>query len=114
MKSASNEDRAKEPAQISKWVARYRASGLSLKRFAEEHRIPHGRLQYWVYQKSRNGSFAEPAPATRFEEVPLPELLRGSGWAAEICLRQGPTVRISASASPEWIGALVQQLISSC
>ena len=56
-------------------VARYRASGLGLKAFAEQEGLPPGRLQYWIYEKSVRGRGRGPtqlppaAAAAVFQEV---------------------------------------------
>ena len=107
--------------EIAKVIARYRASGLGLKAFALEEGLPPGRLHYWIYQKSAGLTGRRPSPPTPaaaapvFQEVKLPsQPERGCGWAAEIGLPGGIAVRISTSASAEWIGSVVQALKRPC
>lgn len=114
MKHSSTDQRDSKPAQIAKWIERYRASGLSLKQFAAAHQIPPGRLHYWIYQKQCHSSLAEGSLPGTFRELPLAELLGAASWAAEIRLPTGITVRVAASAAPVWIGAMVQQVAGSC
>lgn len=102
-------------------VAAYRESGLGLRRFAREHKIPPGRLHYWIYQKHRN---SRPAPLARgqisdpsvvFQEVKLglgPALMES--WAAEVRLAGGLSIRFSRLAGPDWIGAVIKVLQRPC
>jgi hypothetical protein len=48
-------------------VARYRASGLGLKRFAAEHSLAPGQLHYWVYAPGAVSQGTAVAPV--FQEV---------------------------------------------
>jgi len=94
-------------------VARYRASGLGLKRFAAEHGLKPGRLHYWVYAPGPGVPAGPGAPM--FQEVRL----RGSvtdpnGWAAEVVLSSGVTVRLREGTAPEWAGRLVGGLGGPC
>jgi len=109
---------SKEAATV---VAAYRRSRLSLKEFARERGIRPSRLHYWVYQKSPRQTGRRPsalrarAAVPVFQEVQLssrPEW--GWGWAAEVGLPGGIVVGLSASASAEWIGSVVQTLKQLC
>jgi transposase-like protein len=109
---------SKEMAAV---VAAYRQSGLSLKGFAREHGIRPGRLHYWLYQKNQDPkprSSAKDPRAGRtaaFQEVTLEArsaLLQS--WAAEVSLSRGLSVRFSGTASPDWIGAVMQALQRPC
>jgi len=98
-------------------IGRYRASGLALKDFAREQGLPPGRLHYWLYQKHRPTAptNSEVAAGPLFQEIKL----AGSaalvpGWAAEVSLPRGMTVRFSTAAQPGWIGAVVQALQRPC
>ncbi len=109
------------PNQIATIIARYRASGLGLKAFAREEGLPPGRLHYWIYQKPvgvTRRRLTQPTPgaaAPVFQEVKFPSRSEwGCGWAAEVGLPGGIAVRFSASASAEWIGAVVQALKRPC
>lgn len=102
-------------------VAAYQQSDLSLKAFAREQGIRLGRLHYWVYQKSQNRpprSLGEEPRADRtvgFREI---KLEAGSAvlqsWAAEVSLARGLNVRFSGTASPDWMGAVVEALQRPC
>ncbi len=107
--------------EIASIVARYRASGLGLKAFAEQEGLPPGRLQYWIYEKSVRGRGRGPtqlppaAAAAVFQEVKVPCRSQWDcGWAAEVGLPGGMAVRFSASASAPWIGSVVQALQTPC
>ena len=105
---------------IQALIASFRESGLGLERFAREHRIPPGRLHYWLYQKyrtlgikpSRNGSGANPVPI--FQEVKLDPSALMASWAAEVSLESKLSIRFSATADPAWMGAVIQALRRPC
>ncbi len=102
-------------------VAAYRQSGRSLKAFAQARGIRPTRLHYWVYRKNqepkaRSLTKKSPArPRAVFQEVKLEAgsaLLQS--WMAEVSLARGLNVRFSGTASPDWIGAVVQALQRPC
>ncbi len=111
MKSDSH-DRDVGAQEIASWISRYRASGLSLASFAQEHGIPRGRLQYWVYQKQRM-ALVRAGAAPMFQELKLNAPV-GQSWAAEVSLAQGMSVRFSATAAPAWIGLVMEALQRTC
>jgi hypothetical protein len=121
MKDANNHDSIRPTQERAAVVAAYRQSGLGLRRFAQEHRIRPGRLHYWVYHKNSDPkprSLAKqlrPDSTAVFQELKLSSgsgLLQG--WAAEVSLARGLNVRFSGTASPDWIGAVVQALQRPC
>ena len=115
MKSDSNHHRVYSPEDISRWVARYRASGLGLHRFAQEHRIPAGRLHYWVYQVRCSKPAKCRVQAPVFQELKLAACLPpANDWAAEVSLPTGLAVRFAAAATPAWIGSVVEALRQPC
>ena len=101
-------------------IASFRESGLGLERFAREHRIPPGRLHYWLYQKyrtqgakpPRNRPGAEPEPV--FQEVKLDPGALIPSWAVEVSLESKLRIRFNATADPAWIGAVIQALQRPC
>ena len=94
----------------AEWVARFRTSGLGLRRFAREHGLRPNQLHYWVYQKRATPSDSAPV----FKEVKLAELFPNHPWAAEMELPGGQTLRVKASASPVWVAELIQNLRELC
>jgi len=91
------------------WVAQYRASGLGLKRVAAGHGLLPGQLHYWVYAPGRTSAGERGTRA--FEEVRWTgSLTPPSGWAAEIAVSSGATVRLREGAAPKWVRALIQAL----
>jgi hypothetical protein len=100
-------------SERARWVARYRASGLGLKRFAAEHGLLPGQLHYWVYDPVAVSSSATIAPV--FREVRLSgSATSACGWAAEVMLSSGVSVRLREGTAPEWAGALIQALGGLC
>ena len=115
MKYDFNHHRIYTPEEISRWVARYRASGLGLHRFAQQHRIPAGRLHYWLYQKRRCKPTKCLPKAPVFQELKLATCLPpANGWAAEVSLPTGLAVRFGAAVTPAWIGSVVEALRRPC
>jgi len=107
--------------EIATIIARYRASGLGLKAFAQEVGLPPGRLHYWIYQKPAGASGRRPAKPTPaavapvFQEVKLPSRPDwGCSWATEVGLPGGLAVRFGSNASAKWIGSVVQALQRPC
>jgi hypothetical protein len=100
-------------AERVRWVERYRASGLGLKRFAAEHGLQPGQLHYWAYTPGPVPAAEPGAPV--FQEV---RLTGGGasvgGWAAEVVLPSGFTVRLRQGTAPGWAGALVEALGGPC
>jgi transposase-like protein len=121
MIDATHRHRNQNKAQMATVVAAYRASGQTLEGFAREHGIRPGRLHYWVYQKH---PASKPRPSVQklradrpavFQELKLqPSSGLFQGWAAEVSLARGLNVRFSGTASPDWIGAVVQVLQRPC
>ena len=100
-------------AERARWVGQYRASGLGLKRFAEQHGLSAGRLHYWVYGSSQGRGAKGSAP--RFQEVRLAgAALCPAAWSAEVGLPDGTTVRLVRGADLDWTRALVECLRQSC
>lgn len=114
MKRDRNEYRAYSAEQIGDWIRRYRASGLGLRAFAAQHGLSKGRLHYWVYDRRYSQLATPPTAIPQFREVKLAEGLGLTNWAAEVGLSSGVAVRFSASATADWIGAVVATLQRSC
>lgn len=86
---------------------------MGLKRFAAEHALPPGQLHYWVYAPPPGPATEADAPV--FQEVRLTgSLAAPRGWAAEIVLSSGATVRLREGAAVDWAVALVQVLGRPC
>jgi transposase-like protein len=100
--------------EMAATVARYRASGLGLHRFAREQGISPSQLHYWVYHRKgggRKNGLVKPTMGPVFQEIQLPARSESTGgWAAEVGLPGGRVVRFSASASAQWIASIIQAL----
>lgn len=113
MKKNQDANGAVSRAERARWVERYRASGLGLQRFAAEHGLKPGQLHYWVYALGPESPSETGVPV--FQELRLSGSRAGStGWAAEVVLSNGATVRLREGTAPEWAGALLQALGGSC
>ena len=118
MKKTPNGHREYSLDEIWEVISRYRSSELALAEFAQEEGIPPGRLHYWVYGKGRGlpgrGRKLRVCKPV-FQEVNLARALGGApGWAAEVTVPGGVTVRFSPAATAEWIGSVVQGLRRPC
>ncbi len=121
MNDASNSQPIETGKEMAALVAAYRQSGQSLKAFAQGQGIRPTRLHYWVYQKNQKPkarSLIKPSrvrPTDAFQEVKFEAgsaLLQS--WGAEVSVARGLNVRFSSTASPDWIGAVVQALQRPC
>lgn len=100
-------------AERARWIGRYRASGLGLKRFAERHGLSPGQLHYWVYQSPKREKPSTSVPM--FQEVRLSAPTTAAGaWSAEVGLPDGTTVRLVRGVDVEWTQALVECLRRPC
>lgn len=97
----------------ARWVERYRASGLGLKRFAAEHGLSAGKLHYWTYSPDVSTAAAKNGPV--FQEITsLAPWKSERYWMAEIGLADGTTVRLDGRAEVAWVKQLVESLRRSC
>jgi len=100
-------------AERTRWVTKYRGSGLSLKEFAERHGLSAGQLRYWVYGPAKAQAAEESWLV--FQEVRLSEAAVTPGpWSAEVGLPNGTTVRLARGADWEWAKGLVECLRRPC
>jgi len=114
MKHDSNVHRAHTAKEIGDWIRRYRASGVGLVAFANQHELSPGRLHYWVYAK-RYAQLGKPVAAgPAFQELKFAADLPWPTWAVEVSLPAGPVARFSATATPAWIGSVVEALRRPC
>ena len=101
-------------AERTKWVERYRASGMGLKRFAEKHGLRRTQLHYWTYNAPAVAKVASPV-APVFRELALPKPWPPSAaWMAEVALPDGTAVRLDARADIAWVSSLVESLRPPC
>src|SRR5580698_3937343 len=85
-------------ARRAELVAAYRASGLTMKQFGQQEGINPFTLAKWATLEGRGNR-----PPVRFAEVKL-GLPLGAGWAFEVMLPNGLTVRAASA------GALAELL----
>ena len=100
--------RYRSPEEIAAVVREFEAGGLSRTEFARKHGLNGNVLARWL---NRAAEAAEGVPV--FQEVRVPPLAppAASGWAAEVALGSGVTLRLAPAASPELVVRL-WQLIS--
>jgi hypothetical protein len=93
------------------WVNRYHASGLGLRRFAEQNRIAVNSLRYWIHTESHpKASKPVTAVTPRFQEIKLTGSSPLQSWAVEVSMPSGLAVRFNTTAKPAWIGSVVKAL----
>jgi transposase-like protein len=96
------------------WVARYRASGQSLRGFAQAHGLRPTQLHYWIYGKRAGPPPGQPLVKAPAVEIPWGELLPPPSWVAEISLAAGTTLRVNSAAAPVWVAEVVKNLGGVC
>jgi hypothetical protein len=82
----------------------YRHSGLRQREYAQQHGLGLSTFTRWLrLERRRAGTRKRQVP---LQQVSLGQLLGPSGWAAEVVLPNGATLRLQAQADP----GLVEQL----
>jgi len=95
--------RHRNEQEQAKWVARYRASGLSYGRFAAEHGLSVSTLQRWV--RRLEAGPARPAPA--FAEV---RVVGGALGLLEVQHPHGCVVRVTGAVDEAQLTAVLRVL----
>jgi hypothetical protein len=98
------------PEERAEWVSRYRSSGQTQARFAQQHGLKLTTLQWWIYGQQRK----QPHPTVAFREIAVSPQWSGGAWAAEVSWPSGVTVRLGAQAEASWIEALLQAVRQRC
>jgi transposase-like protein len=93
----------------TQWIAQYRSSQLSARKFAQQHGLNAGTLCRWMRAERERTKCAEETPG--FQEIHLGSLPTGT-WAAEVVLPGGIVVRLGATASAAWMRWLWDSLRS--
>ena len=123
------------------WISRFRTSGLSQARFAEQNGLKLKTLQRWLYRRGAHAAMKRKSPvpahgdrshrtdrtavaihrkprrtpSATFREVMLPALGPArAGWVAEVTWPSGVTVRFGAGAEAAWIGAVLEAVRQAC
>jgi len=114
MKNDSAASRVYTPKEISGWIQRYRASGLALGSFAQQHGLSRNRLHYWVYDRRHAQPRQSVAVSPVFQELKLAAGPAAPNWAVEISLPTGAVARFTATATPAWISTVLEALRRPC
>ena len=114
MKNDFRAQRTYTPDEVSDWIQRYRASGMALGAFAEQHGLSRNRLHYWVYDRRFSQPCQPVAVAPIFQELKVTAGRPAQDWALEISLPTGAVARFTATATPGWINSVLEALRRSC
>lgn len=91
-------------------VSLFRKSGLTQVEFARQNGIKIHTLHQWLYRRR-----ARRRPRVTLREVHLPSIPAPGGWAAEVMVNSGITLRVGVCARPELISFLIEKLrLGSC
>jgi hypothetical protein len=113
VKQDRNEWELDRDGERARWVERYRASGLGLKRLARRYGLKAPQLHYWVYAGPQRRASQVAAPV--FQEMRVPATLATpTVWGAEVGLVDGTTVRLGRGTDVAWALALVESLRRPC
>src|SRR5947208_2924284 len=85
------------PQERAQLVAKYQASGLTQREFAQQYGVKLSTFQQWVYRPrcpARVSRRKRPA----FQEVAITEVPFLNCWAAELQLPRGVTLRLNSHA----------------
>ena len=86
-------------------IQSFRRSGLTQANFAKQNGLSVHTLRLWLY-----GPGSKRRPKITFREVKMPSIPVPGNWAAEVVLDSGMTLRVGASAQPELISFLLNNL----
>jgi hypothetical protein len=114
MKNDFRAQRTYTPDEVSDWIQRYRASGMALGAFAEQHGLSRNRLHYWVYDRRFSQPCQPVAVAPIFQELKVTAGRPAQDWALEISLPTGAVARFTATATPDWINSVLEALRRPC
>lgn len=84
-------------------VAHWRASGVSVQTYADEHGLPAVRLNYWIRRVQREAQSAQLVPVRVQQPV-----LAGAG--VELESPSGWTMRVDPHVEPAWLAAVLSGL----
>ncbi|SRR6266403_1521319 len=98
--------------QKAQWAQKFLESGLSIRKFSQQHNVPRMSLWRWVAgARGVHGAVEEDSGSVGFEEIKLAAPPAGnSGWAAELTLPNGTVLRMSKEVPP----GMVDQLLRLC
>lgn len=104
------------PKVRDRLLHRYHRSGLTQREFVGRHALSLATLSSWLRQERQRGS--NPAwrqrGRPRFQSVDLSQMIGAPGWAAEVALPDGSTLRLSTHASTALVDGLLQTLRRPC
>jgi len=92
------------------WVKRFVESGLSIRKFSDQHGIPRMSLWRWAQNAQGEGSTSPSSSPPQFTELKLSSGLARSDWAIELALPNGTILRMTKETPP----AIVEQLLRLC
>ena len=104
--------------QMSRVLAGWQGSGLTLREFGQQRGIPLSTLSWWrqVFRRAGeeevNGAAAENAVV--FTEVPKPAKVPRTPAVLEIVLNSGHLVRVPAGADTDTLRRVLQALRTTC
>jgi transposase-like protein len=95
-------------AERAAWIARYRSSGLTQRRFAQQHGLALSTLQQWLYRQQHQSS--PKIPVTAFHEIPIAPLVPAisTAWAMEVVTSKGVTLRLREALSARELARLLR------
>lgn len=102
-------------AQRSRLIARYQRSGLTQRAFVQQHGLSLTSLTKGLRQDRHNQAAVPTGKVLpEFQPVDLSRRLGPPGWAAEVALPDGSTLRLAAHASATLADQLLQTLRRPC
>ena len=83
-------------------VAQWRADGAAMQSYADQHKLPAARFNYWIRRLAREAQMAQLVPVRIQQPVVTAELAlhSPSGW----------TMRVSAHVEPAWLATVLSGL----
>ena len=95
----------------TKTIEEFRQSGLSVTEFARQKGLSRTLVSAWLMRSGQPlPVVAGTSASLHWQEATLPQLLGSSGWAAEVVLPGGITVRLDAQGQAQLLSYLHRHL----
>jgi len=93
----------------------YRASGLALGSFAEQHGLSRNRLHYWVYDRRYAQPFEPTAAAPSFRKFKTDAGQPTQSWAVGSLLPTGAVAPVHGGGDTAWVvNSVLEALLRPC
>lgn len=101
--------RRPQPGERERVVAEWAVSGKTVEQMAAETGWSIYTLYRWRLD-AREAKAGKGTAKPRLLAVPKPEAVVYGGWAAEVTIGNGLSMRVGAGCAPRWVGEMMREL----